>query len=155
MHGSMMYTLRQVTVADYAFLFHLHRASMKDYVSQTWDWDERVQQTLFQERFEPSLLQIVVVDGRDVGVLSIKQQSDTLVLANLQILPDSQKQGLGTAIIRALIWQASQQGISVSLQVLKVNPALKLYERLGFTVTGETDTHYLMKTVPGDREIFT
>ena len=105
-----MYTLRQVTVADYAFLFHLHKASMKDYVTQTWGWDEMVQQTLFQERFEPSRLQIVVVDGCDVGVLSVKQQSDTLVLANLQILPDGQKQGLGTAIIRALLWQASQQG---------------------------------------------
>jgi ribosomal protein S18 acetylase RimI-like enzyme len=149
-----MYTLRQVTEADYTFLFHLHKAAMKDYVTQTWGWDERVQQTLFQERFEPSRLQIVVVDGCDVGVLSVKQQPDTLVLANLQIIPDYQKQSLGTAIIRVLLLQASQQDIPVSLQVLKVNPALKLYERLGFTVTGETDTHYLMKTVPEDKEIF-
>ena len=147
----MMYTMRQVTEADYAFLFHLHKVSMKDYVSQTWGWDEMVQQTLFRERFEPAHLQIVVVDGRKVGVLSVKQQPDTLVIANLQIFPDSQKQGLGTAIIRELLWQASQQGISVSLQVLKVNPALKLYERLGFTVIGETDTHYLMRSAPVSR----
>jgi len=108
-----------------------------------------VQQTLFLERFEPAHLQIVIVDGHDVGILSVKQEPDTLILANLQILPDSQKQGLGTAIIRTLLWQASRQGVPVSLQVLKVNPARKLYERLGFTVTGETDTHYLMSTVPG------
>jgi len=145
-----MYTLRQATEADYAFLYHLHQASMKDYVTQTWGWDEEVQRTLFRERFEPARLQIVVVNGRDVGVLSVKQEPDILVIANLQFLPDSQRQGLGTAIIRTLLWQASQRGMPVGLQVLKVNPALKLYERLGFIVTGETDTHYLMRTVPED-----
>lgn len=141
-----MYTLRQATEADYAFLFHLYQASMKDYVIQTWGWDEAGQQVLFREHFDPVRYQIVGVNGRDVGVLSVKQQPDTLVLANLQILPDSQKQGLGTAIIKTLLRQASQQGVPVSLQVLKVNPAYKLYERLGFTVIGETDTHYLMST---------
>jgi ribosomal protein S18 acetylase RimI-like enzyme len=143
-----MYTLRQATEADYAFLFHLHQASMKDYVTQTWGWDEVVQQTLFRERFEPAHVQIVVVDGHDVGALAVKQEPNTLVLANLQLLPDAQKQGLGTAIIRTLLWQARQLGVSVSLQVLKVNPARKLYERLGFTVIGETATHYLMRTAP-------
>ena len=33
----------------------------------------------------------------------------------------------------------------VELQVLKVNPARRLYGRLGFQVTGETETHYLMQ----------
>ena len=143
-----MYTLRQATEADYAFLFHLHQASMKDYVTQTWGWDEVVQQTRFRERFEPAHVQIVVVDDRDVGALSVKQEPNTLVLANLQLLPDAQKQGLGTAIIRTLLWQARPLRVSVSLQVLKVNPALKLYERLCFTVIGETATHYLMRTAP-------
>lgn len=143
-----MYTVRQATEADYAFLFHLYQASMKDYVTQTWGWDEAAQQILFRERFEPTHVQIVVVDGRAVGALSVQQQPDTLVLANLQILPEAQKQGLGAAIIKMLLCQARELGVSVSLQVLKVNPARKLYERLGFTVIGETDTHYLMRTGP-------
>lgn len=141
-----MFTLRQATEADYAFLFHLHQASMKDYVTLTWGWDEAVQQTLFRERFAPARCQMVVVEGREVGVLAVQHQSDTLFLANLQLLPDYQKQGLGTAIIQMLLGQASQQGIPVTLQVLKVNPARHLYERLGFRVIGETATHYLMST---------
>jgi hypothetical protein len=32
----------------------------------------------------------------------------------------------------------------VTLQVLKVNPARRLYERLGFCETGADDTHYQM-----------
>ena len=141
-----MYMLRQATEADFAFLYHLHRATMKDYVAQTWGWDEAVQAAMFKDRFDPGRSYIVVVGGRDVGFLSMERRIDTLFLANLQILPEEQGQGLGTAIIKAILAQAYDEGISVSLQVLKVNPARHLYERLGFVVSGETATHYLMST---------
>ena len=74
----------------------------------------------------------------------MERRVNTLFLANLQILPEEQGHGLGTAIIKAILAQAYDEGISVSLQVLKVNPARHLYERLGFVVSGETTTHYLM-----------
>src|SRR5215469_5369378 len=155
-----MYTLRRATQADYAFSYQLHRATMKDYVAQTWGWDEAVQEVMFKDRFDPVRSCIIVVDGRDVGILSMERRIDTLFLANLQILPEEQGQGLGTAIIKAILAQAYDEGISVSLQVLKVNPARHLYERLGFVVSGETATHYSMKSAkapvidPGDEAPF-
>lgn len=36
----------------------------------------------------------------------------------------------------------------VWLQVLKVNPARALYERLGFRVVGQSDTHWHMLREP-------
>ena len=36
-------------------------------------------------------------------------------------------------------------GLPVRLRVFRVNPASRLYERLGFVATGETDTHVLME----------
>ncbi len=42
--------------------------------------------------------------------------------------------------------QARAEGVPVALQVLKVNPARHLYERLGFSVVGETAMHCLMRT---------
>jgi len=141
-----MYTLRRATQADYAFSYQLHRATMKDYVAQTWGWDEAVQELMFKDRFDPGRSSIIVVDGRDVGILSMERRIDTLFLANLQILPEEQGKGLGTAIIKAILARAYDEGISVSLQVLKFNPARHLYERLGFVVSGETATHYLMSS---------
>ncbi len=141
-----MYTLRQATETDYAFLYHLHRVTMKDYVAQTWGWDETFQAAIFKDGFDPGHSQIIVVDGRDTGVLSMERRIDTLFLANLRILPEEQRHGLGTEIIKTILAQASREDIPVTLQVLKVNPARHLYERLGFVVTGETTTHYLMST---------
>jgi ribosomal protein S18 acetylase RimI-like enzyme len=34
------------------------------------------------------------------------------------------------------------------LTILKVNPARRLYERLGFTVVGETETHFRLEARP-------
>jgi len=34
----------------------------------------------------------------------------------------------------------------VELYVLKVNPARGLYERLGFAIIGETETHHIMRS---------
>jgi len=44
--------------------------------------------------------------------------------------------------------EARHTGQSVGLQVLKVNPARSLYERLGFLLTDETATYYLMRATP-------
>lgn len=53
-----------------------------------------------------------------------------------------QRLGLGSRIVRNLIAKEKV----VRLQVLKVNPAIGLYRRLGLEVCDETDTHRLMKT---------
>ena len=59
---------------------------------------------------------------------------------------------IGTSLIRSLIEQAHQNGRPVALQVLKVNTrARTLYEKLGFAITDETDTHYIMRTNPDEK----
>lgn len=47
--------------------------------------------------------------------------------------------------IQDLIAEAERLRIPVTLQVLKVNPALRLYERLWFRVTGDTESHHQMR----------
>jgi RimJ/RimL family protein N-acetyltransferase len=48
-------------------------------------------------------------------------------------------------VIREIIREATETQLPVTLEVLKVNPrAQVLYEKLGFVLTGETETHNLM-----------
>ena len=141
-----MYSLRPATADDYDFLRWLHRATLREYVDQTWGWDEYVQATLFRERFDPSRDQIVLVDGQDAGVLRVERREAEVFLASLLIAPAYQGRGVGTAILEDLKAEAARAGVPLSLQVLKVNPARRLYERRGLRVTAETATHYLMST---------
>ena len=141
-----MYTLRPATADDYDFLRWLHHATLREYVDRTWGWDEDVQAAMFHEHFDPAKEQIVVVDGRDVGVLRVERREDELFLAELLIAPAHQGQGLGGAILADLRTEAARTGLPLTLQVLKINPARRLYERHGLRVTDETATHYLMST---------
>ena len=68
-------------------------------------------------------------------------------MRTIEILPEYQNRGVGSAVIRDVLAQAQAEGLPVGLQVLKVNPARRLYERLGFNVVGETATHYLMRAM--------
>jgi ribosomal protein S18 acetylase RimI-like enzyme len=131
---------------DRDFLYTLHRQVMQEYVEDTWGaWDEDWQREYFLQNFHPAHLQIIQFNGVDVGTLHIQDRAEELFIANLAILPAYQRQGIGTAVIQTLIETAASQGKPVALQVLKVNRgARSLYQRLGFGVTGETDTHYIM-----------
>jgi len=141
----MIYTLRPATIKDFDFLYHLKVACLKEYVDAAYGWDEEYQRQLFTDRFDPSTTQIIVVDGQVVGQLSVEEKEEELYIAGLYISPRWQNQGLGTSIIEDVVSAAIDQELGVRLQVLRVNPAHRLYERLGFEIYEETDTHFKMR----------
>ncbi|BAJ02836.1 GNAT family N-acetyltransferase [Shewanella violacea] len=61
----------------------------------------------------------------------------------IQIHPDFQGQGLGKKVMQQVLTKAKNK--AVELTVLKDNPALKLYQRLGFIITGEDEFEYHMQ----------
>ncbi len=141
----MRYKLRTAASTDYDFLYQLKVACVKEYVKATWGWDEEDQRRRFADRFDPAATKIVVANGQDIGHLVLEDTGEELYLAALFIDPAWQNKGLGREIIQEVIANANKAGQIVSLQVLRVNPAKRLYERLGFEVVGETGTQYKMR----------
>ena len=141
-------SLRPGTSEDSDFLYNLHRAAMQQYVAQTWGWDETWQRKYFQRHFNPEECQIITFQRKDVGVLSVRKQETEVFLKSIEVLPEYQNQGIGTTVLKSILEEAHDTGQAVCLQVLKVNPARSLYERLGFLITGETTIHYLMRAIP-------
>jgi GNAT superfamily N-acetyltransferase len=115
------------------------------YIEQTWGWDEQWQREYHRKDYDPSRIQIVTLDGVDVGCVEFKRDSEQICLVDMFIRPEFQRQGIGSYLIRRLLAEGRDKGVPVRLGVLKVNPARKLYERLGFRVVGETETHYEME----------
>ncbi|MCA1723831.1 MAG: GNAT family N-acetyltransferase, partial [Thermomicrobia bacterium] len=144
----LAYHLRQATAADDDFLYRLHIAAMGDLVAHVWGWDDAWQERFFADHFDPTHSRIIVVDGEDVGVIAVEWGAAEALLANIEILPDYQGRGLGAALVNQIIAEAEAHHLPVRLQVLKVNPARRLYERLGFVRTSETETHFLMACLP-------
>ncbi len=144
-----MVTLRPATEDDLEFAFAALRAAMRTYVEATWGpWDETWQHRLFADTFVPATHQIIEQSGRAVGCLAVEDKPDHVFLARIFLLPEAQGQGIGTGLVGRICESANRRGLPVVLTILKVNPARRLYERLGFTVVSATETHFRMECPP-------
>lgn len=56
------YVLRSADSDDKEFIWWLPQATMREYVDQTWGWDESWQRIRFDEYFNPTALQIIEVE---------------------------------------------------------------------------------------------
>jgi ribosomal protein S18 acetylase RimI-like enzyme len=92
---------------------------------------------------------IVDLQGRRVGLVEVTNDGAALTIRHLELLPSSQGQGVGTAVIEHVVERAKCAGRVVELRVLHVNPrARALYERLGFAVVAERSTSTEMRLDP-------
>ncbi len=146
----MEFTLIPATQAEYQWLWELKRVTMQAYVEQTWGlWDDVAQEAFFQRNFRSDTVQLIMVAGRKAGLLEIAREPREMFLANIQIHPDFQNRGLGTAVIENVLETCRLLRLPVRLQVLIVNArARQLYERIGFATYDHTPTHTLMRWRP-------
>ena len=127
-----MLELRAAASSDREFLWEVHRTALRPVVEATWGWDETFQAHYFAEHFTTSDRFIVCVDGVDAGVVQFTAKVDHLFLASVALLPEHQGRGIGTDLVKMVLAEGRRRNLPVRLQVLKVNRAKKLYERLGF-----------------------
>ncbi len=138
------YAIRPAQKDELDGLYAIHRAAMETYVSQTWgSWDDAFQRHHFREHW-PDVRLAIDVEGILGGFVDLDESPERIRVENIELLPAHQNKGIGTAILVSVQQRAAGRNLPVSLQVLKVNPARRLYERLGFRQIGETETHYQM-----------
>jgi predicted GNAT family acetyltransferase len=79
--------------------------------------------------------------------------AEQIEIAGIQVLPDYQGRGIGTAVITALTQEGAVKGLPTMLEVEKDNPdAKRLYLRLGFEQQGETHDTFRMTVYPPLRQ---
>ena len=70
-------------------------------------------------------------------------ENNTFVIGNICVKPEYQNKGIGTAILKEIIFENKEKNIK--LQTFKINErAIKLYEKIGFEKINENKTHYIM-----------
>ena len=113
-----------------------------------YDWDRaQPPQSLrdFEQKWSRTSYQIIDYSGKNIGAISKTDHDDHVFLNEIQLLPEFQGQGIGSALITQELDRVEMMDIPMRLRVLKQNrQARKLYERLGFVVYGETEAHFLM-----------
>ena len=156
MKGKLMpVTLRPVAGSDQDFLFQVYASTRRAEVT-AWGWNEaqqdaflRMQFTMQQRAYEMQHAQaahdIIMLDDEPIGRLLVARSAGEIQLTDISLLTDYRGRGIGSQLITNLLDEADRTGAKVSLQVLKENPAARLYERLGFIRTGEHGLYFLME----------
>ena len=138
--------LRNATDEDAEFAVLTERETMQAYALATWG--EWLAAEIHQRAVDNVLAgrtQIIESDGVPVGVLRVERAAECIDLKQIFIRPTYQRQGLGAELLHQLIDEARIKGVPLRLRVLRVNPAQRLYKRLGFTVVRETPEYVYME----------
>ena len=146
----MKYLFRNCTLDDFDFLFELKKQNFKWYVDKIWSWNDDDQKQRLKQDLKEHLQhkRIILLDNKEVGiyVVHITENGD-LFINEISILKEYQNKGIGRKILEEQLKENHKKGIRTILQVFKENPAKRLYEKLGFKVYGETETHYQIENV--------
>ncbi len=138
------YGLRLEREGDRAFLLELYGSTRAAELAPT-GWAEDQKRAFLQMQFEaqsrhygahlPDCVRwIVTVRDEPIGRLYLDDRSDRVHVVDISLQAERTGQGVGTAILEALVDQADTYGMGVSVMVEKMNPALRLYQRLAFEV---------------------
>ena len=69
-------------------------------------------------------------------------------LIDITLLPEFRQDGIGTWLLRDLLAEGEAAGKPVTIHVEVFNPAMRLYERLGFRSVEERGPYRLMEWRP-------
>jgi ribosomal protein S18 acetylase RimI-like enzyme len=154
-------TLRTVVKDDEPFLLEVYKSTRPEIAALGWPLAQQEaflqmqfdgQQRSYQMQYPDAAHQIILFKDEKVGRLITFRTEREIRLADVALLPQYRNQGVGAFVVRELCMEAARRNVPVRLQVSEFNPAIRLYERLGFKMLGESDTHFQMEWRPDQTE---
>lgn len=113
-------------------------------LSQQFD----IQRAAYADAYPAAQRMIVMLAGVPIGRMIVDRSQDRILLVDIAVIPESQGRGIGTRLLTELIDESNRSGSPIQLQVDRDNPAIGLYELLGFTFDGEQTFQWLMQRKP-------
>ncbi|THD34762.1 MAG: N-acetyltransferase [Sphingomonas sp.] len=92
-----------------------------------------LRETAYRTDHPVAMRRVVVAKGAPIGRIIVDWGFDgAALLVDIAVAPERQGAGMGTALLHAYLDVADRRGQPAMLHVMRDNPALRLYARLGF-----------------------
>jgi len=152
-------TFRPVTAEDGEFLYNLYASTRAEEMALTgWNENEiegflrmqfQLQHVQYMENYKNGgTFEIILVDNTPAGRLYVQRKPDDIRVIDIALLPEFRRKGTGSKIMEELIAEADRENLPLSLHVEQNNPALGLYENLGFQRKDLVGIYYFMERPP-------
>jgi GNAT superfamily N-acetyltransferase len=134
---------RPASFDDEDFLFQVYASTRAEEVA-AWGWQPRERENFlrvqyrarrqfYREAYSGAVQSILHLGGALAGTVLVWRTRSEIRLVDIALLPECRNRGLGTQWILGLIEEARTAALPLRLSVLRENPAVRLYERLGFS----------------------
>jgi GNAT superfamily N-acetyltransferase len=148
-------TLRPAKEEDKEFLCSVY-ASTRIHELALTDWPDvqreqfcrmqfEAQDTHYRAHYPTAQYLVIEADGTPAGRLYLDHWSREIRIMDITLLPPYRGKGIGAYLLQDLQGQAEEAQKSLTIHVEKFNPALRLYERLGFRPKQDKEMYLLME----------
>jgi ribosomal protein S18 acetylase RimI-like enzyme len=150
--------LRPAGPQDAELLFRVYASTRAEELSVVaWDGGQKeaflraqfdAQNRWYREHYKRATFDVVLVGGEPGGRFYVHRGESEIRIVDIALLPEHRGGGVGTALLRELLDEADAAGKRVTIHVERFNAALRLYERLGFSVAEDKGVYLLLEWSP-------
>jgi ribosomal protein S18 acetylase RimI-like enzyme len=161
MSADLSLRLRSVTPLDDSFLAGVYASTRAEELAPTGWSDEQkadfcrrqfdAQTAHYSANYPKASFQVIERDGQPIGRLYVARWEKEIRIVDITLLPEFRGTGIGSKLLRELQEEARSAGKSLTIHVERFNPALRLYQRLGFEQVQDKGV-YLLLEWDGDQQ---
>jgi ribosomal protein S18 acetylase RimI-like enzyme len=151
-------TFRPIEEGDQEFLARLYASTRQDEMAMLdWPQEEKdaflrqqfdAQHRYYQEVFVGAAFDLILLDGKPAGRLYVDRRDDEIRLIDIALLTEHRRRGVGRILMEQVLAEGQKAGKPVRIHVERNNPALRLYDRLGFERVEDQGVYFLMEWRP-------
>ncbi|MBA8815484.1 GNAT superfamily N-acetyltransferase [Microbacterium halimionae] len=142
-----MVSLRAAVGRDIEWLVEIRADVLRTDLERLGRYDSvRVRQRM-RDAFKPASARVIVVDGSDVGSITVRVEDDARWIEHFYISAALQGRGVGSHVLETVLAEEDSSR-PFRLNVLQGSAARRLYERYGFVVDSEDAVDVFMSLPP-------
>ena len=147
--------LRTATPEDEQFLRAVYAGTRAEELARVpWSDEQKraftdmqfvAQDAHYRRHYPTAQYSIIEVQGVPAGRLYVDRLEKEILIIDIALLPEHRRVGIGTKLLRELQDEAHTAGKVLTIHVEKFNPALRLYQRLGFQQIEDKGVYLLLE----------
>src|SRR5690349_3210820 len=112
----------------------------------------RAQDQFYRENYLDAEYLIILKDDQPIGRLYTHRRAEEIRVMDIALLPAYRQMGIGSLLMNQILDEAARNNLPVTIHVERFNPALHLYERLGFRLAEDRGVYFFLRWLPTMKE---
>ncbi|MBC8094270.1 MAG: GNAT family N-acetyltransferase [Akkermansiaceae bacterium] len=150
--------LRPAQSSDLQFLLQVYGSARADELALT-NWTDKqkdqfvrmqfaAQRKFYEENYSGAEYLVILFEDQPAGRLYLHRREDEIRVMDIALQPEFRRKGIATFLFDQLFAEARRARKPVGIHVEIFNPALRLYEKLGFKKIADNGVYHFFQWFP-------